>query len=388
MLNPATSKIKAAFIAPCFGIGGADGLMSSLIRHAYNIEWVGAAIKSRPTKEMVDWVNNVWDPRVPIHTVEYDMFHEGLHYHDSMEKAIYEACKDAQIIITWCYWDINPAMLSLNMPVIEYAQNSDKHATDVVEVNKSVTDYRAACSVAASKVFKDSEKVQIIYNGIDPSRVTPRTGRDLQRKVWGIDEKHTVVLFMGRLVKEKHPEDLIRALCELDDNHIGIFCGFGDKQQEIYNLAQRFCPKRIAFIESQYHVGDVLAAADCFILPSDFEGHPLALMEAMLAGIPCVYTDFSVMHELEELFGPIGWMVKRGCSSEQLAEAIVAATTINEDQFTRINNARSIVWENFTISTIAHHWEEYIEACLYDWWRKRRLTKIHPVTEAKPLERP
>lgn len=387
MLKPAISKIRAAFISPCIGIGGADGLMTSLIRHAYNIEWTGAAIMSRMTKEMVGYASNSWDVRVPIHTLKSDLMYEGFNYYEHRSDAIYAACKDAQIIITWGFQNLPNEVRTLDVPIIEYVQNCDEFAKDIIKTNEDCVSYKAACSHTAAKVF-GSEDVQVIYNGIDPSRVTPRKGRELQRKVWGIEEDKKVILFMGRLVEEKHPEDLIRTICELDDSYIGIFCGYGKQQPEIYNLIQRFCPKRIAFVPMQYHVGDVLAAADCFMLPSDFEGHPLALMEAMLAGLPCVYTDFDAVKELHEIFGPMGYMVERGCKSEELALAVISACTPCDETFTFVNNARAIVWENFTISTIAHFWEEYLEACLNDWWRKRRLTAIHPVSEPKPLNRP
>lgn len=391
MLKPAVSKIKAAFISPCLGIGGADGLMTSLIKHAFNIQWTGAAVTSRMTKEMVGWASNCWDNNVPIHTIQSDLMYNGFNYHHNAGDAIFAACREAQIIVSWGYLNLPHELRTLDIPVIEYAQNCDEFAKKIVDSNNP--DYRAACSQTAAKVFSTvngiTEKdIAVIYNGIDPSRVTPRKGRELQRKVWGIPEDKKVVLFMGRLVEEKHPEDLVRAICELSDDYIGIFCGFGKQQPEIYNLIQRFCANRIAFVPMQYHVGDVLAAADCFLLPSDFEGHPLALMEAMLAGVPCVYTDFDVMHELHSMFGPMGQMVKRGCKSEELAIAILAACEYSDQTFTLVNNARAVVWEHFTISRIAHLWEEYIEACIFDWWRKRRLTTIHPVSEPKPLTQP
>ena len=40
-------------------------------------------------------------------------------------------------------------------------------------------------------------------------------------------------------------------------------------------------------------VGEVLAASDIFVMPSDFEGMPNAMMEAMAAGLPCISTTRS-----------------------------------------------------------------------------------------------
>ena len=155
---------------------------------------------------------------------------------------------------------------------------------------------------------------------------------------------------------------------------------------QLHDMASSMCPGRIAFVKPEYFVGDFLAAADCFLLPSDFEGHPLALMEAMIAGVPCVYTDFGVMQELHKMYGPMGQMVPRGCSNDVLAEAI---TKIESDEAMAYrNNARLAVWDNFNISRITTQWEEYITDCLFDYHRKQRRSLIYPVKPRVPMEFP
>ena len=45
-------------------------------------------------------------------------------------------------------------------------------------------------------------------------------------------------------------------------------------------------------------VADILAASDVFVMPSDFEGMPNAMMEAMAAGLPCVSTTRSGVRDV------------------------------------------------------------------------------------------
>jgi glycosyltransferase involved in cell wall biosynthesis len=382
----ARSRIKASFICPCVGVGGADALMLSLVKHAYNIDWRGIAVSMGITKTMMRWLDNYHDFSVPVHNIASSWQYPGLHHHSDFANAVYAACKDSDIIISWCQHGLGDLTKTLDIPVIEYVQNEDGYAKQVADENESTTSFKAACSQSVAKIFKDKD-VEVIYNGIDPSRVTPRKGREIQRKCWDLNENHKVVVFAGRLVKEKRPEDLIRVIQALPSNYIGIYVGQGDMQPELYNLASSFCPNRIAFVKPKFHLGDIFAMADVFMLPSDFEGHPLALMEAMLAGVPTVYSDFTVMHELHEIFGDIGIMTPKGLNTEDLVDAIKLATSDDEEQRMRVARARQMVWENFTISTIANHWEDYLERCLSQWRRKERLFEIHPVSPRKPYKK-
>ncbi|MGH7058357.1 MAG: glycosyltransferase, partial [Acetobacteraceae bacterium] len=64
----------------------------------------------------------------------------------------------------------------------------------------------------------------------------------------------------------------------------------------------------------------LLAAADIFALPSHFEGLPMVLIEAMLAGLPVVASDIPGTRELVQR-GTSGLLVPRG-NSAQLTAAL------------------------------------------------------------------
>lgn len=380
-----SSKIRAAFIAPCLGTGGADMLMARLVQHSQNVEWVGLALRDPLTREMAINASRMWPSNVPIYNHNKDWQYDFVnHTPISFADSIIHACKNADIVVTWCIKDLAANFDTIDLPVIEYAQNSDKYAREVVVSNKLITTHRAACSYAAAKVF-DSD-VTVIYNGIDFNRCAPAVGRKAQRQAWAIPEDAKVVLYMGRLVQEKHPEDLIRVITELTDDYVGIYVGNGLMRDQLYEMAQSFCPGRIAFVKPEYHVGDFLAAADCFLLPSDFEGHPLALMEAMIAGVPCVYTNMDVMRELHDTYGPMGQMIPKGAKTLELAEAV--ANHQSDEAMAYRANARNVVWNNFNISTIVEQWEHYITDCLFDFYKKRKFSLIYPAQTRKPLEYP
>lgn len=376
------SRTRVGLLAPCIGVGGADALMLGLVKYAHNLKFTGCAVTNPVLPEQMLWMQSMCGNMLKVHN-PVDAKGQvrkapGVKYHEHVDQAVFHACKDADIILSWCIPNLKDCIFNLDIPVIDYAQNSDEFAKFVVRSNKSVY-YKAACSQAAARVFGPEQDVHILYNGIDPGRVTPRMGREDQRKAWGIPEDKKILLFMGRLVKEKHPSAVIQALTKLPEDWIGVIVGKGPQQEALYEEAQKYTPNRVFVVKPRYHVGDILAAADCFILPSDFEGHPLALMEAMLAGLPTVFTDFECMQELKQQFGPMGIMIPKCASADELAAAVLDAVTQDSKHFMYTNNARMTVWHNFTLPTIANQWEAFIDGCLFDWRRRQRQTEIYPI---------
>jgi hypothetical protein len=88
------------------------------------------------------------------------------------------------------------------------------------------------------------------------------------------------------------------------------------------------------------------------------------------------------MKELEDEHGPLGVMVNR--AEDNLSDAVLKATTL----LPAIQNAKQMVWDNFTLPMIANQWEEYLTLCLHDYHQRRRLTPIFPVKPRKPYKAP
>jgi glycosyltransferase involved in cell wall biosynthesis len=69
----------------------------------------------------------------------------------------------------------------------------------------------------------------------------------------------------------------------------------GRLRQEADTLKIR---ERVRFLNTRHDIPDILAASDLFVLSSDVEGLPLAVMEAMAAGLPVVATAVGGVPEL------------------------------------------------------------------------------------------
>ena len=70
-------------------------------------------------------------------------------------------------------------------------------------------------------------------------------------------------------------------------------CGDGPTLDGVRAAAEAHGATNLVFAGRTSEVREVLSASDIFVMPSDFEGMPNAMMEAMVAGLPCVSTRIS-----------------------------------------------------------------------------------------------
>ncbi len=164
-----------------------------------------------------------------------------------------------------------------------------------------------------------------IRNGIAP-RAAGRTRASVRRE-FGLDTDSPVVLTAARFTAQKDHATLVAALPAVLARPPPArvwFAGEGPLEDEVRHAAAHLGIG--AAIDLLGHRGDVpelLAAADLFVLPSRFEGLPLAVLEAMAAGVPVVATRIGGTEEAV-LDGITGHLVRPG-DPDALAEAIAAA---------------------------------------------------------------
>ncbi|MCA3246910.1 MAG: glycosyltransferase family 4 protein [Azospirillum sp.] len=105
------------------------------------------------------------------------------------------------------------------------------------------------------------------------------------------------VLFLGRLEAQKNPIALVEAMAGLDATLSVV--GDGGLRAEMAARAA-VTGARVRFLGNVPHgeLPKVFAAADAFVLPSLFEGHPKALLEAMACGLPVVGADSPGIREV------------------------------------------------------------------------------------------
>jgi len=141
-----------------------------------------------------------------------------------------------------------------------------------------------------------ASRVAVVPNGIDLERYLPwRTKRIEARAALGITSEQKVVLFVHHLSKRKGA-DRIKPIAEHftdDPSVIFVVAGSGPLASEI-----RGSNIRCVGAVPQDVIPRYFAAADVFLMPSEEEGFPHVLLEAMAIGVPIVASDVGGVQEI------------------------------------------------------------------------------------------
>lgn len=109
------------------------------------------------------------------------------------------------------------------------------------------------------------------------------------------------VLMTGRAGYQKNHAAAARLFAALPDDYQLILCGAGTTATEmapLFDVVRPDLSKRVQFLGPIADVRPYLAQADLFLLPSRYEGMPIAALEAFEAGIPMALSDIPGMAEI------------------------------------------------------------------------------------------
>lgn len=130
-----------------------------------------------------------------------------------------------------------------------------------------------------------------IPNGVDAKEALSAS---VIKERWNL-EKDSYLLYLGRLVPEKRPELLIEAFRALDTNKRLVIAG-GSSDTSAYEKELRAAAQgdnRIVFtgFVNGEPLEELYSNCYAYVLPSDVEGMPMSLLEAMAYGRCCVTSD-------------------------------------------------------------------------------------------------
>lgn len=145
-------------------------------------------------------------------------------------------------------------------------------------------------------IARDSGPACLMIEPCFDETVFKPADRVTQRRALGIPEDDKVVIFVGRLESGKGVAALLEAFRELTqrlDTVRLLIVGQGSQREALERqvangtLAERVT--MLGWLQADL-VARYLAAADVFVLPSEAEGLPISLIEALACGVPAVAT--------------------------------------------------------------------------------------------------
>jgi len=147
------------------------------------------------------------------------------------------------------------------------------------------------------RVGLPAQKVSVVHYGLDelPAAWGPPGGPKLSPQA-------RVLLAVSRLEEQKGLDVAIGALARVRERHPGavlVVLGLGSQERALKDLAVGHgVSDAVHLAGSVGDVADWLRRAELFVHPARWEGFGLALLEAMLAGLPIVASDVSSIPEI------------------------------------------------------------------------------------------
>lgn len=195
----------------------------------------------------------------------------------------------------------------------------------------------------AEERFNTSKNFHVIRNGVDPGRMR-RRGRRLRTEL-GLTEDHVLLGMVGNFqFAVKDQITICRALPQLFGQSPNIqfaFIGAPSKlKPQTYEECVSFCHRRniadrVHFLGQRADIADVLDSLDIFVFSSLQEGLPVAVIEAMMMGLPTVLSDIGPLLEVSGN-GAYATIFRRR-DPDNLAEKL---STLVNDRTLRINLGR------------------------------------------------
>jgi glycosyltransferase involved in cell wall biosynthesis len=220
------------------------------------------------------------------------------------------------------------AAYDAGVPSLQHSRiETELNASEVNAVNRMLT--RMICvSDGVKETFVSQgvhgEKCTVIYNGIDGGS-RPAIPPSKIRREWDIPGDHILLGTVGSLVRRKRVDDFLMILAMVSAGGSrsvsGMVVGDGPEKYRLAAKARRMGVDGICrFTGFQAEALSYINAMDIFVFPTEREGFPRVLLEAMLMGKPVVASRVAGSEQLV-LDGETGFLIPVG-RTEGFASAV------------------------------------------------------------------
>lgn len=199
-----------------------------------------------------------------------------------------------------------------------------------------------ACSTLAGKFLYGektlaTENYHLVFNSVDTEKHLDRYDQRESGEFCG--DGWANVLQVGRVTKVKNQLFLteIAKIWKKQGKQIRILCagnGDDDYLQAVHRaIAENGLESHIQMLGVREDIDVLMRKASAFVLPSQYEGMPLVLIEAQASGLPCVVAD-TFSREVDFGLGRVRWLnLEAGAEiwAEAIETAIAQGRALKED---------------------------------------------------------
>ncbi len=206
----------------------------------------------------------------------------------------------------------------------------------------------------AARYRIDPQRIAVIPNGVDLGRFSS-----------GERSLHTPprLLFVGRLTAQKNVLFLLRALAGVSADFETTLVGDGELEGELRRAVADLRLRNVRFHgrAEGAELIELYRSADVFVLPSEREGMPLVLLEALAMSLPIVASDVPGNRDVV-VHGQNGALVPLG-DPGRLRDALLSVTS-DPERYKCLSAESTRLAANYSFDAIEAHLERVYAAAL------------------------
>ena len=356
--------MRILYVITGLGLGGAEKVVIDIaeqmnnLGHDVKIAYLAGKVVVRPQSNSIQLIPLGLDSFV-------DFYKASKQYHNLL-KHFQPDVIHAHMVHANIFTRLN-RIISHNYKLISTAHsNNEGGQTRMVayRLTHYLSDVTTNVSNKASQEFVKRHAVPAngivtVYNGIDLKKFTYTPTIDK------LKDKITYIA-VGRFHDAKDYPNLLNAFLELKNKQLHREMELlivGQTDDVIYPKLQEFIIKNnlqsaVKILGKKDNIPELLSHANCFILPSKYEGFGLVVAEAMASGTFVIATDCG---GTAEIMGDTGILVPPQ-DSHALAHAMQQALSLTDEQISSNNiRARKRIEELFSLEKSVEKWLEIYE---------------------------
>lgn len=317
---------------------------------------------------------NKTEPAYPLAPAVHYEFLDASHFKNALVRDIF-LMKSLRKRIRHIHPDIILGMMSYSgtlaaiscigtkYPIILSERNDPNTSTAFTSFEKQVIKY-AFRHLAESAVFQTLSAKEYYYGKLDRGWIIPNPLYLEDIPTCSFDKSYAGrIISAGRLSKQKNYPNLIKAFGIVKKTHqecsLTIY-GEGPERQDLEELVRSLGLENAVLLPGiEIEIFKQLDRADLFVLPSQYEGMPNALIEAMAMGLPVITTDYSGGRGTIVKHGTTGLIVPRN-DEEALAQAMLYLLD-NREEAMRMGREALKIRNQLDSNRVCSLWMEAIQ---------------------------